>query len=401
MKKVIIIAGVFLFCISNGYAQKKGAFAKLKEKATELGKELEDNTNGASKPNEKELKKDIESKTLDSKPVLKDSRNLSGIYYSKYPVRLGTASSNKFNYAQKFLVNYEEGDKNEIEFVTRYFYENRKDINPLVYAPKAGTPDYFPVTTSKKMGQLHIDGIGKTKYDAHATTTHAMQVNYLSFGKTDGNYITQSGWSFNNEDLLELEEGIIVTAQLEYTIRANTPEKYKYLQEHGTYNLFYKKEKEEKALAMSSAEVWDKIKAFYTKYWTALKEAEDGAVTMVKPIGKFKEEPSNTDLMKACKERMRNTNWKEELVYVYPVTSWENRFESVGLHGRTLTHRVFQVQAVLNDNGQCRLTQFLVQQDNTYKGGTAVEAFSGNPVKAVGDIGKTDVNCKKAMLYKK
>lgn len=383
--------------MATTFQAQKGLLGKLADKIDQSSS----GSTGAT-VNEKEVKKDIESTTLDSKPINKDSRNLSGIYFAKYPIRIGQAGTGKFNYAKKFLVNYEEGEKQEIEFISRYYFENRKDIPPLVYAPAPGTPDYFPVTTSKKMGHLHIDGISDKKYGGNSMSNYATQANYLNFFSTDGNYVSQTAMTFNYEGLLELEEGILVIARLDYIPKANTPEKYKVLQEKGSYNLFYKKDKEAKALAMTDAQVWDKMKEFYTPYYAAYKAAEGGNKELVKPIAKFKDEPTNASLVAAAKDRIKNMpHFSEELVYLYPVTSWENRFENVGLMGRTLTHRVFQTQVILKKGNECQMTQFLMRQDNTYKAGSNAENFTGNPVTAIGDIDKTVISCTNAMKYKK
>ena len=300
------------------------------------------------------------------------------------------------------MVNYEEGEKQEIEFISGYYYEGQKNIPPLVYAPAPGTPDYFPVTTSKKLGHLHLDGISDKKYGGRATSNYASPSRYMDFFAADGNYAKQESMNFNFEGLLELEEGILVISRLDYIPKANTPEKYKILQEKGSYNLFYKKDKEAKALAMTDAEVWDKMKAFYDPYYKAYKAAEGGNVELLKPIAKFKDEPSNTDLAQAAKDRIKSMpHFSEELVYLYPVTAWENRFENIGIMGKTLTHRVMQVQAILKKGSECQVTQFMIRQDNSYSAGSATEKFSGNPVKAIGDIGKTVISCANAMKYKK
>lgn len=398
MRKLTTVCLV-AFMATSTQAQK-GLLGKLTEKLEQAS--TGNSGSSGSGINEKEVKKDVESTVLDSKPINKDSRNLSGIYFAKYPIRIGQFASGKYNYAKKFLVNYEEGEKQEIEFVSRYYYENRKDIPPLVFAPAPGTPDYFPVTTSKKLGHLHLDGISDTKYGGSSTTNYANQSRFMDFFATNGNYVKQEGMFFNYEGLLELEEGILVIARLDYIPNANTPEKYKVLQEKGSYNLFYKKDKEAKALAMTDAQVWDKMKAFYDPYYKAYKAAEGGNVELVKPIGKIKDEPSNAELVKAANERIKSMpQFSEDLVYLYPVTAWENRFENVGIMGRTLTHRVLQTQVILKKGDECQVTQFLMRQDNSYSAGSAAEKFTGNPVKAIGNTHKEVIKCTNAMKYKK
>lgn len=401
MKKIIAIGLIAIW--TNPAQAQKGFLGKLSEKLEQATASSGNAT--AQGVNEKELKTDVASTTLDGKPINKDSRNLSGIYYSNNPVRIGIIGSSKYNFAQKFLINYFEGDNvNDIEITTRYTFENRKDILPLVYRPALGNPDYFPVTTSKKMGKLLIDGVTDKKYQQSGSSVYTMYNNLLNFSNAEGNYLRQpTQWFFNNNDILEIEPGILVATTLEYIINANTPEKYKYLQENGTYILYYKKEKEEKALAMTKAQVWDQLKEFYTPYYAKRKAAEGSNVELAKPIGKFKDEPTNAKLVEAAKERIASMPHlkQEELVYLYPVSSWENRFENIGIMGRTLTHRVMQVQVVLKQGDECKMTQFLIRQDNTYTGGSNAEKFTGNPLQAIGDIDKQVISCTNAMKNKK
>lgn len=197
---------MFAFRITNIQGQK-GLLGKLNEKLEQANASSGNAPKGTV--NEKEVKKDLELTLLDSKPINKDSRNISGIYFSKTPIRVRQAGSGKFNFAKKFLVNYEEGEKQEIEFATRYYFENRKDILHFIYAPAPGTPDYFPVTTSKKTGHLHLGGLSDKKYGGSASNNYAAPSTYLSFSGPDGNYRTDESMSFNFSHLLEFEEGVI------------------------------------------------------------------------------------------------------------------------------------------------------------------------------------------------
>ena len=106
-------------------------------------------------------------------------------------------------------------------------------------------------------------------------------------------------------------------------------------------------------------------------------------------------------MVKAAKARVAQRGWNEQLVYVYYAISCDNKFENVGIMGRTLTHRMMQIQAVLKDGDQCKVTQFLIRQNNAYTAGSATEKFSGNPIEAIGDIDKFDMSCTEAMKNKK
>jgi len=397
MKKVSIVLLAGLLCTSATFSQdkKKGGFLnKVQNAIDDVGASLDPNN-----PNPSDLKKDMESKVLESQQVNKDSRNLSGIYYSTEPCRIGLPGTGKYKFAQKFLINYKEGDNvNDVIITSRHYYDKNNDVLPLTHTPRRGTPDYFPITTSVKLGKFLIDG------RAESADGHQFMGTFINFADKNGNYISQPstwvGGLFG--DLLELEPGILVSTNLDYIIKANTPEKYKFLQENGKYVIFYKKEKEDKVKSWTKEQVWDMMKEFYTKYYALYKEAEGNNVELAKPIGSFKDEPSNADLKAACLQRMKEMSYyTEEFVYCYPVTSWENRFENVGIMGSTLTHRVLQVQVILKQGDVCKKTQFLIRQDNSYTAGSSVENFKGNKVYCIGDIDKTVIKCDKAMKYKK
>lgn len=404
MKKTLLCAVISVCITVPTMAQKKGLLNKLNDKLEQVNSELNTSSGAGAEASDKELKKDMESTILDSKPILKDNRNISGIYFSKYPLRVGSIHGAKFNFAKKFLINYDDASGvNQIEITTRYFYENRKDIAPLVYGPVPGTPDYFPVTNSIKLGHLYIDGLTDKRNGVNGYMNYSMNINKIIF-PLNGTPTVENKWELPGSDILELEPGILVIADFQYIVKAKTPEIYKLVQEKANYNLFYKKEKEAAALALTDAQVWDRIKKFYEPYYKLLTEAKENKTDLVKPMTGFKDEPKNADLVTAIKDRMKQMKYygaNEQLVYCYPVTSWENRYENIGIHGKTLTHRVLQVQAILKDGDKCSTTQFLIRQDNTYQAGSNAEKFGGNKVFSIGDIEKTIINCTKAMKYKK
>jgi hypothetical protein len=388
----LFITTMLLTCLlsSSLNAQKKGLLGRLGDKLEQAAAE------GANANLEKELKKDIEATVLEGKPIHKDSRGISGIYYSHLPIRIGINGTNNYNYARKFLFKYVEGDNaNQIQITTRYNYTTKADLSALIYTPKAGTPDYFPITTSIKLGKFLIDG-------AQNTHAYAAESNLVVFPKEGEPKINQTVWTFNIVDILELEPGIFIATYLEDIINANTPSKYKFLQENATYMIFYKKEKEEKAMSMSKEKVWDELKVFYTKYYAAFKAAEGSNVDLIKPIAKFAEEPTNADLVATVKARIQQMpHLTEDLVYLYPVTQWQERYENIGILGRTLTHRVMQVQAILKQGSEYKVNQFMIRQDNSYQAGSSIRKFTGNPVKAIGDTERTVISADKALKYKK
>lgn len=389
MKKVLIITTALTMGITAPSVQAQGFLGKLggggKEKAGAM---------------EKDLIKDSTSNVLESKTPKSDSRNMGGVYYAKFPIRVG--KDNKYTYSKKVLIELNESS-GDITLATRRTFEGEKDVQHLLYSPKPGTPDYFPITNSKKLGHYLIDGIKHNSYGQLGSEYYAMETNVLDFNQSTGSEAVSSGWNFNYPYILELEPGIIVIAQLDYIVDANTPAKYKVLQEKGSYNLFYKKDKAEKAKAMTDAQVWDKCKVFFDKYMDAYRKAEDEMNSLPKPIAAFKEQPSNADFVAATKKRMEEMPYykNRQLVYVYSVTAWEYMYEYVGLLGKTLTYRQTQIIAVFRNGDKCEYARLLIRQDNTYQGGTSIENWAGNKVYCSGDQQLEDIKCEKAMIYKK
>lgn len=406
MKKTSLFLTAFLSLALSVSAQKKGFMSKLKDKVNEVSeqaKQQEAVAHLAPLPNEKELKKDIESQELESKTINKDSRGLSGIYYSKDPLRVGFKGLKKFNFAQKFLINYIENadQKNIIEVSTRYNYDKSIELKPLAYTVASNSPKGFPVEAGLKNGHLYLDAIKDRSQGAEGY--------YHFLGRTSYNYRFnksrapegETSWIFMGHEVIELEPGILVFGLLEEIFDANTPEKYEDLKKYASFFLMYKKEKEEVAKALTNEQVWDKLKAFYTPYRKAFKQVEQGNVEMVKPLTAFKDMPTNAELTEVAKAGFAQRSWREQLIYVYPATAWTNKFENVGIMGNTLTYRVMQIQVIMKEGDQCKITQFMIRQDNTYKAGSNAENFKGNPLIFYGDTDKTDVNCTKAMQYKK
>lgn len=374
-------------------SQAQGLLGKLGEKLGGGGK-------GKEVSMEKDLEKDSLSTVLESKTPKSDSRNMSGVYYAKYPIRVG--KDNKFSYSKKVLIELYESS-GDIGISTRRTYEGDKDVQHLYYSPKPGTPDYFPITNSKKLGHYLIDGIKPNIYSQLGSDYYAMETNILDFNKPADSEVVSSGWSFNHPYILELEEGVIVIAQLDYIVDANTPAKYKVLQEKGSYNLFYKKDKADKVKSWTDAQVWDKCKAFFDKYMDAYRKADDERNALPKPVAAFKDLPSNADLVAATKKRMEEMPYyrNRELVYVYPVVSWENIYENIGYLGKTLTYRQMQIIAVFKYGDKCQYARLLIRQDNSYRGGSSIESWVGNQVFCSGDQQLEDIKCEKAMVHKK
>lgn len=404
MKKTLLLSALLFGSMSASFAQKKGILGKINEKIESINTAAAES---AKNTDTKEIAKDMEDPLLDSKPVNKDSKGISGIYFSHVPIKIGHKGLYEFNYSRKFLLNYTENpdQHNTLEIISRHHFDKSKELPRYILRPAANSPKGFPIEAAAKLGHFYLNSIDKKESAAAGT--------YFNYpGKTLSSIIFAGGLDgkdgdafpiFTGDEIVELEPGILVLAYLEQIHDSKkSPEREKLLKEKATYILLYKKEKEQKALAMSSVDVWNKLDAFYTPYRKAFKQVETGNVAMVKPIPAFKDQPSNTILVQASQQRMNETNWKEELLYVYPSVAWTNKFENIGIMGRTLTHRVMQVQAVLKDaTGQCKITQFFIRQENTYTAGSNAEKFAGNPIKAIADSDKTDINCTKAMQYKK
>ena len=372
----------------------------LKEKVTGKGdggsesKGKEGSEGKAPKLSEED--KDKADTTLDGKEYTKDDRGINGIYYSTETFHSENDLGTGVKKIQKFLLEYvvDEANKNHyVKLSSRYAFEesNRaKFVAPIKYG--SSTVFAHDIKAARSSGILLM---GSPDYTRTAIKQPVWEKNL------------QDKWVTNRSDLRDIPRTMVMVEPGIFLILNHlTPftdlSKDEYRSKQSVIVL-YKPEKEEEAKKYTGKFGHETAISLIAKYDDALDKASLENNDLPKPAASFKEEPTNAALVEAVKKRMAEMPYYKgkNLVYVYNVAPWEQKFENVGLLGRTLTYRQMQVIAVFKDGNKCQYSRMLIRQDNSYVGGTAQEKWTGNILFCNGDQHLEDIGCDKAMKYKK
>ncbi len=399
MKSKVIFAASILTMTTSLSAQNFGG---------KFGEKMNAKIQGTAGPNKKQLEEaasDSSSTFLNGKEVLKDSRGLSGIYYSNTAIAAGTMGNNPMTnqpyekMIKKFLVNYDE-TKYTIKLNTQYSYETGNDTKWVKAAMWSSTtnPPKLGVDISTKAGGLFLSN---KDYDNRKYTFFK---GYLVTKDLQGNYIKGDALNsdFNSADILEIEPGIILIGDLRVG-KDGTESSLEMNKKYKEIIVLYKAEKASVAAKYTREYAWDKIDAFWKKYDSAGDEIEASNTTLAKPFaGKVKDQPSDADLRKAVEARMTQYKWGETLEYVYIISDWKSEYQKLGINQlNTLMSRTLQVQVVTKKGDKCRATMMTIKQENVYMTGSVEENYGGQPIIATGNTSTNDIDCKRAYEYKK
>jgi hypothetical protein len=371
------------------YAQ--GFFSKLKQE-------------NAKKESTKEEKKeatpldiarqDSANPFLDTKEIVKDSKGISGIYYSNKVIKTNFAGVGGYTFAKKFLVNYIEKEKGaEIQIKTQHSYE-ATDLNKLVRTAIFYLDDY-DLTMSKKSNI--ICSFSQDSYNS--------SYNYTCYHKqTDlqGNEIEPKPYDdhWKNAYFFEVEPGIIFIGE----IRSNyKPEELKDKKKYITIVVLYKKEKAtEAAKYFNNEAAWNKGLEILNVYNNAEKQKKSDEFVMPQPSTKFKNAPSTEELNKAGQNFLNKYQGGDKLDYIYPFSEWTNIYKPIGNQKlNTLVGRELKAVLVATKNGECRVNLVTVRQDNIYLTGTFNENYGTNPLYIPASSVVNTIECNKARMYKK
>jgi hypothetical protein len=202
---------------------------------------------------------------LDSREIKKDSRGLSGIYYSSIPVKVFKDLDGVI-WAKKFLINYEEGsNRHDIWINTRLAFET---TDRTKFAERANFYlDEGGLGKLEKSGVVFTfngdNGNNRYQYNTH-NDTKDLQGNTI-FGE---DYLNHWG----SAEIIEVEPGIIFIGEINITSLDPREKTHKeYLERQRKFEVLvvlYKKEKAtEAAKYIASNEVaWDKLAELAKKY---------------------------------------------------------------------------------------------------------------------------------------
>ncbi len=345
-------------------------------------------------------KLDSASTFLNSKEILKDSRGLSGIYYSRLPLQLSPLDGDSKFYAKKFLVNYIEkpDTNNTIELRSQYAYEttNREKFVPKALFYSGSDPASENVSIAIRAGYVWLNDTESSsdKYQYYTHTSETDLQGELHMGEDELTYFTYQ------DEILEVEPGILLIGDF---FTENAPNRnLDYNKIYRVILVLYKAEKAAEAMKYTNAYCWDKIIEFQKKWLKKYKEKESGGFKMLAPVENFKDAPSKDALVKAAKSFISVYQSGDTYDYVYPVSAWTNTYELLGSKQQnTLVARTMEAALITTKDGECRVTYIEIRQENTFATGSLAENFTGNEIKAVGASNIATVECTKARKYKK
>lgn len=301
-------------CIAGQYANAQGF---LEKKLAAL--EASANTTSYSKADLEEAAKDSTNTLLDGKEVMKDSRALSGIYYSKTPIYAMT-EGDKPKVLKKFLVNYTETAdfNNKIMLSNQYSYETTnyaKYVMPATFVSTTSPPSNG-IVTSNKVGCLFL---GNSNYEA-------IKYKFISGNyKKDiqGNYIADGTLKSNwNNSFLEIEPGILLIGSLTVYLDNDgkvKKEEFDLQKRFSELTILYKPGKEALAAKYTREYMWDKL----AEFWIKNKEVGDKEGYMFRlsspsPQGNVPEHQKMKDAAaKLFEEMAAGKGYPIKVLYVY------------------------------------------------------------------------------------
>lgn len=393
MKKTIIILCSISTLTTATHLQAQGLLGKLKDKVGQAG--TSSSGGGLSKGQEKAALEDSADVFLDNKTFAKDAKGISGIYYSKTVVTGMNDDMTGNKFIKKFLVTYDDAEA-LLTLNTRYSYETKdrtKFIKPATFGYRGG---------NKSREYAIIKGIGKLYYEEGSMDNqYLMHTSYNSTEDLQGKIIkNEEGFleKWSSVSILEYAPGILLVYDNDYSgssVREDAKEREKRQFKKAT--ILYKKEAAAEASKITDKMVDNAFFDFSVKYNKGEIEYSKKNNTLKPELASFKEKPSKADLMASVQSYMTKGNWEEKLVTAYPVDSWRNVNELLGLTAlNTLTHRTMNcVVVVKKPNGDCEFYDWVIKQENAFATGSLEEKFAGKPLLFNGLIPWGEIDCAK------
>lgn len=204
---------------------------------------------------------DSTSTFLNDKEILKDSRGMSGIYYSTTPILLTFDLPNKSMptpYAKKFLINYDEKPANPVLSINSQYAYETTDRTKFVKKATFWVDDYWKNVLEKKgvFATSASDNVDNDNYEFYThTETHDLQGNSLLGPDRLTNF---------EGTVYEAEPGILlIVGEMQNTL--SFMKDLNYAKRFGVVAILYKAEKAEQVKKYSNDVAWDKIKELNDK----------------------------------------------------------------------------------------------------------------------------------------
>lgn len=300
---------------------------------------------------------------LDKQQVLKDSRGMSGIYYSTFPIKLSLPNT----YAKKFLINYDESGKNPILYInSQYAYET---TNTSKFVKRASFwLDLYWKNVLEKTGVFatsEADNVDNDKYEFY---THSEKKDL------QGNSIFGDDWLTNFDgNIYEAEPGILLILG-SFQDTQSFSKDLDHAKKYGVIAILYKADKAALVKKYTNDYAWDKIKEMSVKI-----ESAGNATTEKLPVETFKDPKVNAEALTFAKEYAAKNHPNEQVQYTYIAGNDWNivRDKNSG----EIIKRTLRIIVVVKIGTQCAFENGSITQN--YDGssyGRSIWGGSGAPV---------------------
>ncbi len=306
---------------------------------------------------------DSTSTFLDKQTILKDSRGMSGIYYSTFPIKLSLPNT----YAKKFLINYDESGKNPILYINSQYAYETTDQSKFVKRASFWLDGYWRNVLSKTgvFATSEADNVDNDKYEFY---THSEDKDL------QGNSIFGDDWLTNFDgNIYEAEPGILfIVGSFQDT--QSFSKDLDHAKKYGVIAILYKAEKAAAVKKYTNDVAWDKVQDMSVKI-----ESAGNASTESLPVETFKDPKINAEALTFAKDYAAKNHPKEQVQYTYIAGNDWNivRDKNSGV----IIKRTLRIIVVVKIGTQCAFENGSISQN--YDGsnyGRSTWGGSGAPV---------------------
>jgi len=382
---------LILATLSFNFAYSQGFLDKFKKSSKPKEEPKKEETKELTPTDIANL--DSASTFLDSKEIIKDSRGVSGIYYSKIPVHIYKGSGQ--TWVKKFLINYVKTDKlHDIFINTQYAYETT-DVSKFAKKARFWMTDY-EINIEKLGGFIATwedDNVENNKYKFYTHMEEKDLQGNSIFGK---DYLTS--WT---GAIIEAEPGIFFIGEI-FADDTKSP-KIERNKKYKVMNVLYRADKvAESAKYNTNDAVWDKLAEVMKKMNNAEKAKTSNSFEMLAPVTGFKNAPTKVDLTTAAQKFISSYQSSYKFEYAYAVSEWKNIYELIGENKQnTLVARSLKAAVISTKDGECGVAYVVMKQKNTFTTGSFTENFGTNPLVGKDASVVNTIDCVKANTYKK
>lgn len=252
--------------------------------------------------------KDSANTFLDGKEIMKDSRGMSGIYYSTFPIKLEFSLPNKEipePYAKKFLINYDERPAKPVLTINSQYAYETTDRTKFVKCATFWIDDYWKNVLDQKgvFATSASDNVDNDNYEYFThTETQDLQGNSLLGPDRLTNF---------EGTVYEAEPGILlIVGEMQNT--KSFMKDLDYAKKFGVIAILYKAEKAEAVKKYTNDVAWDKVKELSIKI-----DAAGYATKETLPLEAMKDEKIKQESFNFAKSDAAINHPKEAVQYTY------------------------------------------------------------------------------------